>query len=119
MNDTPDAFAMLRDLIALATDPAACRTRLAKLAKLLEQTAAAEQRLTERSARHDEKVATEQAALEERKAKLTKIAVDLHSREAKLAADQEILDRVKADLRSRHHDPNLFGTLTRDAHFGT
>jgi hypothetical protein len=37
---TPDAFAMVRDLIALAVDPAACRSRLAKLEKLLEQTAA-------------------------------------------------------------------------------
>lgn len=55
MNDTPDAFAMLRDLIALAVDPAACRTRLAKLQKLLEQTAAAEQRLAERSAAFDQK----------------------------------------------------------------
>jgi hypothetical protein len=53
MNDTPDAFAMLRDLIALAVDPAACRTRLAKLQKLLEQTASAEQRLTERQAAFD------------------------------------------------------------------
>jgi hypothetical protein len=55
MNDTPtpDAFAALNALIKLATDPAACRARLAKLVKLLEQTAAAEQRLAERSAAFD------------------------------------------------------------------
>jgi hypothetical protein len=131
MNDTPtlDAFSMLRDLLALATDPAACRSRLAKLQKLLEQTAAAEQRLTERTARHDEKVARDHEAVTEREQKVRKREIDIHAREAKLAADQQILERVKADLRSRHHDPNLFGTLTKepdrgvkpltDAHFGT
>jgi hypothetical protein len=131
MNETSmsDAFSMLRDLIALAVDQSATRTRLAKLQKLLEQTAAAEQRLAERSAKHDERVARDNEALEERSQKVRKREIDIHSREAKLAADQQILERVKADLRSRHADPNLFGTLTRepdrgdqpltDAHFGT
>ena len=83
MNDTPtpDAFATLDALIKLATDPAACRSRLAKLAKLLEQTAAAEQRLAERSAAFDQKVATEKAALDERKAKLNAKEIELMRRE--------------------------------------
>jgi hypothetical protein len=72
MNDTPtpDAFSLVASLISLATDPSACRARLAKLAKLLEQTASAEQRLSERSTAFDQKVATEKAALDERKAAL-------------------------------------------------
>jgi hypothetical protein len=118
MNDTPtpDAFAALNALIKLATDPAACRSRLAKLQKLLEQTAAAEKRVDERSAKHDEKVVRDREELEERSQKVRKREIDIHAREAKLAADQQILDRVKAELRERHRDPNLFGTLTRAAH---
>jgi hypothetical protein len=100
MSETPtlDAFSMLRDLIALATDPAACRTRLAKLQKLLAQTAAAEQRLAERSAKHDEKVATEKASSDERKAALDARAHALMGREA-LA--EQIVQREKSDRRDR------------------
>jgi hypothetical protein len=101
MNDTPtpDAFAALNTLIKLATDPAACRARLAKLVKLLEQTAAAEQRLAERSAAFDQKVATEKAALDERKAALGARAHALMGREA-LA--EKILEREKSDRRDRY-----------------
>jgi hypothetical protein len=98
MNDTPDAFAMLRDLIALAVDPSATRTRLAKLQKLLEQTAAAEQRLAERSAAFDQKVATEKAALDERNAALNAKALELMGREA-LA--ERTLARERADRLDR------------------
>jgi hypothetical protein len=101
MNDipaTPDAFATLDALIKLAVDPAACRTRLAKLQKLLERTAAAEQRLAERSVAFDQKVATEKAALDERKAALNAKALELMGREA-LA--ERTLAREKADRLDR------------------
>jgi hypothetical protein len=111
---TPDAFSMLRDLIALAVDPSATRTRLAKLQKLLEQTAGAGQRLAERSARHDEKVARDHEAIAEREQKVRKREVDIRDRESRLAADQALVQKAKADLRSKHHDPNLFGTLSRE-----
>jgi hypothetical protein len=95
MNDapTPDAFATLRDLLALAVDPAATRSRLAKLEKALEQTEAAEQRLAERSAAFDQKVATEKASLDERKAALDKRALQLSHREA---AAEQIIQRDRA-----------------------
>jgi hypothetical protein len=101
MNDTPtpDAFSMLRDLIALAVDPTACRTRLAKLQKLLEQTTAAEQRLAERSAAFDQKVATEKAALDDRKAALDARTHALIGREA-LA--EKIIQRAAAERRDRY-----------------
>jgi hypothetical protein len=108
---TPDAFSMLRDLIALATDPAACRTRLAKLQKLLEQTAAAEQRLAERSAAFDQKVATEKASLDERKAALDARAHALISREA-LA--EKILEREKSDRRDRYQPMADGMTIVRE-----
>jgi hypothetical protein len=111
MNDTPDAFAMLRDLIALAVDPAACRTRLAKLQKLLEQTAAAEQRLAERSAAFDQKVATEKAALDERKARLDARAHALVGREA--IADK-ILERDRSDRLGRSRPLANGMTITQE-----
>jgi hypothetical protein len=111
MNDTPDAFAVLRDLIALATDPAACRTRLAKLQKLLEQTAAAEQRLAERSVAFDQKVATEKAALDERKAKLNARALELTRRES--FADQ-IIQQEKSERRDRYRPMADGMTIVRE-----
>lgn len=108
---TLDAFSMLRDLIALATDPAACRSRSAKLQKLLEQTAAAEQRLAERTARHDEKVATEKAALDERKAKLNARALELTRRES--LADQ-INQQEKSERRDRYRPMADGMTIVRE-----
>jgi hypothetical protein len=96
---TPDAFSMLRDLIALAVNPSATRTRLAKLQKLLEQTAAAEQRLAERSARHDERITRDRKALEERKAALDARTHALMGREA-LA--EKIIQRETAERRDRY-----------------
>jgi hypothetical protein len=71
MNDTPtpDAFAALHDLIALATNPSATRARLEKLQKAIDKAAEAEQRLTERTARHDEKVVRDREAITERSRK--------------------------------------------------
>src|SRR5260370_241707 len=96
---TPDAFAMVRDLIALAT--VACRTRLAKLQKLLEQTAEAEQRLSDRATKHDQKVRADLEAIAEREQKVRKREVDMHAREGRLAADQQLVEKAKADLRER------------------
>jgi hypothetical protein len=111
MNDTPDAFAMLRDLIALAVDPAACRTRLAKLQKLLEQTAAAEQRLAERSARHGERVARDREELAERKAALDARALQLSHREA---AAEQIIARDRSERRDRYRPMADGMTIVRE-----
>jgi hypothetical protein len=111
MNDTPDAFAMLRDLIALAVDPSATRTRLAKLQKLLEQTAAAEQRLTERTARHEEKVARDRAELDERKARLDARALQLSHREA---AAEQIIQRARSDRLDRSRPLAEGMTITQE-----
>src|SRR4029077_7654845 len=113
MNDTPtpDAFAALNALIKFATDPAACRARLAKLVKLLEQTAAAEQRLAERSAAFDQKIATEKAALDERKAALTARALQLAPREA---APEKIIARDRSDRLDRSRPLANGMTITRE-----
>jgi hypothetical protein len=119
MNDTPthDAFSMLCDLIALATDPSATRARLEKLQKAIDKAAAAEQRLAERSAKHDEKVARDHEAIAEREQKVRKREVDIRDRESRVAASWEQLEKVKADMRSRYHDPNIFGGLTREPEY--
>jgi hypothetical protein len=118
MNDTPtpDVFLMLHDLIALAVNPSACKARLAKLQKLLEQTAAAEARLTERSAKHDQKVAQERAELEERERKVRAREVDVAGKQGRIDASWKILEQVKADLRQRYRDPNIMtdSTLSRE-----
>jgi hypothetical protein len=116
MTETPtlDAFSMLRDLIALAVDPAACRTRLAKLQKLLEQTAEAERRLADRTAKHDEKVARDLEAIGERERKVRAREVDVAGKQGRIDASWERLEQVKSDLARRYHDPNIFGDLTRE-----
>jgi hypothetical protein len=114
MNDipaTPDNWATVDALIKLAVDPAACRTRLARLAKLLEQTAAAEQRLAERSAAFDQKVATEQAALDERKAGLNARALQLSHRET---AAEKIIARDRSDRLDRSRPLANGMTITRE-----
>jgi uncharacterized protein YlxW (UPF0749 family) len=108
---TPDAFSMVHALIKLATDPAACRTRLAKLQKLLEQTAAAEQRLAERSAAFDAKVAAEKAELDERKAALNARALQLSHREA---AAEQIIARDRSDRLNRSRPMADGMTITRE-----
>jgi hypothetical protein len=111
---TPDAFATLNALIKLAADPAAHKARVDQLKRAIDKAAAAESKLAARSAAHDQKVAKDHAELEERERKVRKREVDLHAREARLAADQQLIEKAKADLRSKHHDPNLFGGLTRE-----
>jgi hypothetical protein len=130
MNDapTPDAFETLNALIRLASDPSACKARIDGLRRAIDKAEAAEARLAERTARHDEKVARDRDELGEREQKVRQREIKVLDREARVATDLATIERVKADLRSKHHDPNVFGTLTRepdrrddrpiDAHFG-
>jgi hypothetical protein len=114
MNDipaSPDNWATVDALIKLATDPAACRTRLARLAKMHEQTAAAEQRLTERTARHDEKVARDRAELDERKARLDARALQLSHREV---AAEQIIQRARSDRLDRSRPLANGMTITQE-----
>ena len=65
MNDipTPDAFAALNALIKLAADPAAARSRIDRSCRsAIDKAAEAEQRLAERSAKHDERLARDREA---------------------------------------------------------
>jgi hypothetical protein len=113
MNDTPtpDAFAALHDLIALATNPSATRARLEKLQKAVDKAAEAEQRLAERTARHDERVARDREALEERKAALDARTHALIGREA---IAERIIQRDAADRLNRSR-PLVNGmTITRE-----
>lgn len=113
MNDipaTPDNWATVDALIKLAVDPAACRTRLAKLQKLLKKSHDAGQRLAERSTAFDQKVATEKAALDERKAALDARALQLSHREA---AAEQIIARDKSDRLGRAQPLAIGMTITR------
>ena len=111
---TPDAFATLNALIKLAADPAAHKARIDQLKRAIDKAAAAESKLAARSAAHDQKIAKDLEDLAEREGKVRKREIDLHAREARLAADQALVIKAKADLRSKHADPNLFGGLTRE-----
>jgi hypothetical protein len=95
---TPDAFSMLRDLIALAADPSATRARLEKVQKAIDKAAAAEQRLTEQSSAFDQKVATEKAALDEGNAALNAKALELMGREA---AAEKLIQRENSARQTR------------------
>ena len=113
MNDTPtsDAFAALNALIKLATDPAACRARSAKLQKLIDRAAEAEKRLTERSVAFDAKVAAEKAALDDRKAKLNARELELMRREA-LA--EKTLERERSDRIGRSRPLSEAATISQE-----
>jgi hypothetical protein len=84
-----------RNIIALAVDPAACRSRLAKIEKLSEQTAAALLKLMAERKVHNEKVERDRAELEAVREKLLNKEINLRDREGRLASDQEILERQK------------------------
>jgi chromosome segregation ATPase len=100
MNDipTPDAFSMLRDLMALAVDPAACRARLERLQKQIDKAADAVAKLAERQAAFDAKLVQQHAELDEKKAALVARTTELIGREAMC---EKILARdrsARADL---------------------
>jgi hypothetical protein len=114
MNDipaTPDHWATVRDLIALATNPSATRSRLEKLRNAIGKAAEAEQRLTERTARHDEKVARDREELDERKARLDARALQLSHREA---AAEKIIQRENSARLDRARPLANGMTITRE-----
>lgn len=111
MSETPDAFATLDALIRLAADPAACKARIDQLRKAIDKAEAAEAKLAERQAVFDQRVVQQRAELDERKAKLAKLAVDLHTREA---AAEQIIARDKANRRDRYQPLAEGMTIVRE-----
>jgi hypothetical protein len=106
-----DAFALL----AAAADVKGFEARITRLKKLSEQVAADQATLDTARLEHDRKVAADTAELAEREAALRKrqVAVSIAEREV-----NERAQRFAADLPPRYHDPNLFGTITREPGHG-
>lgn len=117
MTDTsPGIFTAALALLAAAADVPGTKARLAELAK---QIAAAERALTKLAAdtaEHERKTAAETAAMDEREQELRQrhVAVSIAER-----AVDERAQRYADALPPRYpHDPNIFGTLTREPEHG-
>jgi hypothetical protein len=108
----PEAFDALANLIALVTDAKACAKRLSELRAQIELATGAQVKLDADRLEHAQKVAADTAELAGREAVLRKrhVAVSIREREA---GERE--QRFADALPPRYpHDPNLFGTLTRE-----
>jgi alkylation response protein AidB-like acyl-CoA dehydrogenase len=122
MNDAPDAYAAVVDLIALVTDAKASGKRLSELQALEERIAKTQAKLDADRAEHDRVVTTSRAELDERDAKLRKREVDVMIRDNALREAQRILDASKPPRF--HDDANLgpggrsYSGLTREPEYG-
>jgi hypothetical protein len=114
MND--EAFSAVTSLIALVTDAKACGKRLDELRKAIEQADAAQADLKAARDEFGRHAAAETAAADAREAKL-------RAREVAVAiAERDLVRREQAIADAKPprypHDPNLFGTLTREPAHG-
>jgi hypothetical protein len=103
-----DAFALL----AAAADVKGFEARIMRLKKLSEQVAAEQAKLDADRAAHARKLEADTAEMDEREQKLRArhLAVSIAEREV-----NEARERYAAALPPRYpHDPNIFGTLTRE-----
>jgi hypothetical protein len=92
---TPDAFAALRNLIAMLADPKRCAETLAELEKRVTEARKAEHRLNTTRERHAIELARENALLDERRGELARKARELTTREAYVAERERALERAK------------------------
>ena len=107
-----DGYATLRELVALLADSKATLKRIDQLQKLESEIAKAQAKLDADRATHDRAVATAEAEMIAREAAVRKREVEVSIHERDLAAREKII----ADARPPRypHDPNMFGTLTRE-----
>jgi hypothetical protein len=113
---SPETFTAVADLIKLVVDAKACAKRVDELAKLSAETATAQANLETERAAHDRKATADTAELAEREVALRKrqVAVSIAEREV-----NERAQRYADALPPRYpHDPNLFGTITREPEHG-
>ena len=85
---------------------------------MIDKVEASEQRLAQRSAKHDEKVARDRAELEERERKVRSRELAVHDRESRLAADQQLVEKARADMRARGQEHFFNGMVREPEHFG-
>jgi putative heme degradation protein len=111
-----DPFAAVAGLVALITDVKACAKRLDELRATIDAAEKAQAQLAADRAEHERRVAVDTAELAERDGAVRKrhLAATILEREV-----NERAQRFAADLPPRYpHDPNLFGTITREPHNG-
>jgi hypothetical protein len=107
-------FDLVRNLITvLAHRPKSTRL-LNELGRKIADAKAAEAKLAAERDAFEQASSKTRAELDERAARLRLKEISIYDREARLAADQQIVEQMKATLRERHRDPNLFGTITRE-----
>ena len=109
---TPD-FAAFRELLALVSNAKKSEQLLSSLERRLVDVQKAEARLEAARKTHDQEVALELGELEAKRKKLLDKEINLRDREGRLAANQELVDRAKAELREQHGE-RFFNGLTQE-----
>jgi hypothetical protein len=122
-----DSFEAFRDLLAILARPPKTTRLLNELERRMSDVKAGEAKLTADREAFEQASSKTRAELEERERKVRQRDVDAHDRVLRLAADQEQVEKARADLRSRGQE-HFFGGMTRepdrgdkpltDAHFG-
>jgi hypothetical protein len=107
-----DAFADAFALLAAAADAPGCKSRLVELKKQLDAVEKARTQLeADRAA-----VAADKAASGEREKTLREREAKVVLAERILSKGQEELAAARRALAPGYQDPNLFGTITREAY---
>jgi hypothetical protein len=117
MTDTsPDSYATLTGLIALLADSKASAKRIDELRKLEERTAAAQVKLDGDRAEYARTMAIEKSAADEQEKRIRAREVSVAIAERNLAEREQSLIVKLNESRPPHfpHDPNLFGSITRE-----
>ena len=105
-----EAFAFVRDLIAILADPKRSREVLDELERRESLARKQEHRTATVIDRHNVQMAKDRDELDLRREQLAKKGRELASREAYVAEREKALERAKVT----HRDSSLFGGLVRE-----
>jgi hypothetical protein len=114
-----DSFKAVRDLVALAIDPRAVKRHLRQLHDALAAVDAAQRKLVEDRAAHDEYLAKTRAEIEEQRNMAARIWETAQAAERSIAERERRTELEKAwsGLRPPGQPPEMFGTISRSPAF--
>ena len=110
---TADSFTAVAALLALATDPRACRARLLELQRQIDAAGKAQAKLAAEHVAHEAAVARDRAQIEEREKSAQKREASALAAERNLEGDLARIAEFKAARNARMGE-GLFGGLTRE-----